>query len=640
MFDLIGSHLRLKRIYRSYIESAFPLRFDVLNRERARLLDNEHPGHLTQPALIEPMPIYTSSGQTLRNIAAGLGNDYEGFQELARGLVPQGVELYEHQTLSLETALSGKDLVVTTGTGSGKTECFLLPLFAELAREMKQWSPMGSHDPRRYWWRGSGEEQAGRRGGARREIGQFAHSQRPHAVRALILYPLNALVEDQLRRLRMALDNPDTNHWLDRERGGNRITFGRYTGATPVAGKPSNSNKVKQLTSALRELHGREQAIQKKLDHATGAEKERLEDVRYFFPSMESGEMWSRWDMQETPPDILITNYSMLNIMLNREVEEGIFEQTREWLRSNPDNHFHLIVDELHAYRGTQGTEVGYVLRLLLHRLGLSPESGQLRIITTSASIEKDDKSRTFLEEFFGRPKGRFTIVDNRQTEPREGLRNQITEHAAVLRQFCDAVDSESVAKLGRQHMPWQPPITAVRNIGKAMEDLAVELALVDPERQPDAKVLLGNALDRIDAEEALRDAVRAAAGGGEVRPVPLDRLDRVLFPDEVERWNPFPEHGEGSLSKALRGFLLSLAISQRGENDERAAAPTRGHLFYHNHQNLWACSNPDCDDDNCLPDERSKDDMVSPPVGALHATHRLSCSCGGRVLDLVVCEA
>ena len=71
--------------------------------------------------------------------------------------------------------------------------------------------------------------------------------------------------------------------------------------------------------------------------------------------------MWSRWDMQDDPPDILITNYSMLNIMLMRPVEDPIFRQTREWLAEDRRNTFHLVVDELHTYRGTPGTEVGYL---------------------------------------------------------------------------------------------------------------------------------------------------------------------------------------------------------------------------------------------------------------------------------------
>ncbi len=72
--------------------------------------------------------------------------------------------------------------------------------------------------------------------------------------------------------------------------------------------------------------------------------------------------MWSRWDMQDNPPDILVTNYVMLNIMLMREAETPIFNQTREWLQADPSHVFHLVVDELHTYRGTAGTEVAYLL--------------------------------------------------------------------------------------------------------------------------------------------------------------------------------------------------------------------------------------------------------------------------------------
>ena len=61
----------------------------------------------------------------------------------------------------------------------------------------------------------------------------------------------------------------------------------------------------------------------------------------------------------------------MLNIMLMRSVEAPIFDATRAWLSADQRNLFHLVVDELHTYRGTPGAEVGYLLRVLLDRLGL-----------------------------------------------------------------------------------------------------------------------------------------------------------------------------------------------------------------------------------------------------------------------------
>ena len=71
----------------------------------------------------------------------------------------------------------------------------------------------------------------------------------------------------------------------------------------------------------------------------------------FVFPSTDGGEMTNRWDMQETPPDILITNVSMLSAMLNREVEQPIFDKTRTWLTENDDAYFYLILDALHVDR-------------------------------------------------------------------------------------------------------------------------------------------------------------------------------------------------------------------------------------------------------------------------------------------------
>ena len=119
--------------------------------------------------------------------------------------------------------------------------------------------------------------------------------------------------------------------------------------------------------------------------------------------------MTNRWDMQTHPPDLLITNVSMLSAMLNREVEETIFEQTREWLRE-PDSYFYLVLDELHLQRGAAGTEVAYRIRLLLQRLGLTESAEQLRkirILASSASLpaSPDDeakKSAEYLWDMFG----------------------------------------------------------------------------------------------------------------------------------------------------------------------------------------------------------------------------------------------
>ena len=158
-------------------------------------------------------------------------------------------------------------------------------------------------------------------------ISQRAHEpgSRPAAIRALVLYPLNALAEDQMSRLRQALDSDRIRAWLSANRPGHRFWFGRYTGWTPISGSPQRDNAEAELRTELRKL-------------SSLATRVAGTDAQRFFPRFDGGEMWSRWDMQDAPPDILITNYSMLNIMLMRDIEDQIFAATRRWLERSGEH--------------------------------------------------------------------------------------------------------------------------------------------------------------------------------------------------------------------------------------------------------------------------------------------------------------
>jgi DEAD/DEAH box helicase domain-containing protein len=288
-----------------------------------------------------------------------------------------------------ESVVNGNDVIFTTGTGSGKTECFLLPVVAALVRESLAWGQPSQRDAQWDWWNHRLNQNSNRWLPRISQRSQESPLVRPAAMRALILYPLNALVEDQLGRMRTVLDSDLARGWLQTRRPGNRFYFGRYTGRTPVAGARSSTKEGKLRA----ELQLMEQEAQQVAGH----------DAARFFPRMEGGEMWSRWDMQDSPPDILITNYSMMNIMLMRSMEMPIFDLTRQWLEADSSHLFHLVVDELHTYRGTPGTEVAYLVRVLLDRLGLSLNSSQLRIIASSASLTDDSSGLDYLESFFGR---------------------------------------------------------------------------------------------------------------------------------------------------------------------------------------------------------------------------------------------
>ena len=127
--------------------------------------------------------------------------------------------------------------------------------------------------------------------------------------------------------------------------------------------------------------------------HAPVPEGESLEDRLALFTDPRRNEMVVRWDMVQAPPDILVTNFSMLNALLMRDVEANMFACTRPWLEESREHVFTLVVDELHLHRGTSGSEVGMVLRNLLARIGLAGDSPQLRVIGTSASLYDDPSS-------------------------------------------------------------------------------------------------------------------------------------------------------------------------------------------------------------------------------------------------------
>ena len=398
--DAIQTFEHLRDAYFRYYDTPFGLADQRLQAERRALLDRD--GGAYRKPLLELRPEYESSGRSLAESAAAAGADPDLADFISTGLLPGVPSLYRHQEEALTAGVQpGQHMVITAGTGSGKTESFLMPVLSSLLSESRTWTGHGASPDD--WWTSEGNPYHPQRDG---ETGREA------AVRTIVLYPMNALVDDQLIRLRRALDNDDIRAWLDANRNGHRFYFGRYTGATPVTGIRSNNLALGELRRYLRQTDQRgtraRQIATQKAD----------EDLRYFVPRLDGAEMRSRWDMLDYPPDILITNYSMLNVMLLRERDGHFFDSTRRWL-DNPANVFTLVVDELHTYRGTAGTEVAYLLRTLKRRLGLDARPEQFRVLAASASLDSERDS-DYLHQFFDVDQGTFSFITGSSITPAE----------------------------------------------------------------------------------------------------------------------------------------------------------------------------------------------------------------------------
>lgn len=413
--DPIGAIENVKEAAIRYLKWAYRIDNASLNKQRIDLLSLN--GNLFQSPYMELLPEYAQHPKItdVSDIAVIYPNEAwmkEFFDFIKKGLM--AYPPYLHQVEMLERAfIHRRNTVITSGTGSGKTESFLLPVFAQIYKEAKTWKPVSTSNPK--WFEDNPYTPCQRQG-----------ENRKAAVRAMILYPMNALVEDQMARLRKALDSDDVRAHFDSVLGGNRIYFGRYNGET--IGQKSYAilqanctprvfdEKRNHISETLGGLHQKFSDVLNLWTGLSSSQKKDQEEMLYISPRLDgktaTAEMLTRWDMQKTPPDIMVTNTSMLSIILMREAEKGIFDQTREWLRESEDNVFQLVVDELHLYRGTAGSEVACLLRMLYRALGLEPvirdndgkhrPNPQLRILASSASLGDDRATQKFMKEFFG----------------------------------------------------------------------------------------------------------------------------------------------------------------------------------------------------------------------------------------------
>jgi ATP-dependent helicase YprA (DUF1998 family) len=295
----LSASRRIEADYRRYLLSGYAPRTSKLRAAFEGAL-SEHFQLVRGPYLQAAPPF--ERGASLRGLV-GARVLNPRFAEIASPALPFDRPLHQHQEAAIRKAVaSRRNVIVATGTGSGKTECFLIPIIEHLLRE------------------------------------QAAGTLAEPGVRALLLYPMNALANDQLRRLRGVL------------RPCPEITFGRYVGETPE-------------------------------DTRTG--REQFHD-RFAGEDLLPNELVSRRQMQDAPPHFLLTNYAMLEYLLLRRRDSTLFDGAA-------GKHWRFIaLDEAHVYDGADGAEVAMLLRRLRDRV-VQSERGRLQCFATSATLGRGE---------------------------------------------------------------------------------------------------------------------------------------------------------------------------------------------------------------------------------------------------------
>lgn len=356
-------HKQLRTELENYIKSQYfgksPILLSALNNQ----IDDE--GLLYQRPFIESSPAYVTVQNGIET-ASLEGWMKEYFLQLAKAGIGVFASPFAHQISALEAATRGENLFVSTGTGSGKTECFMWPLLAKMAAEAR-----------------NSKESWAKRG-----------------VRTIIMYPMNALVSDQVSRLRRMIGDSD-NRFVKIFRntcgtGVRRPQFGMYTGRTPYPGDQPSTVQDRKLEKTLARMSFPQSDSEKEFfNHLLKEGKIPAKvDMNQFLqglheskhiPNADDAELITRFEMQQFCPDILITNYSMLEYMLLRPREQKIWNDTREWLVSNKENKLLFVIDEAHMYRGSSGGEVALLIRRLFHKLGIN--RSRVQFILTTASM-------------------------------------------------------------------------------------------------------------------------------------------------------------------------------------------------------------------------------------------------------------
>jgi len=570
-----------------YIEATYHIGHPHYVKQRRALLNEL--GGIYQAPYLESTPRYKSAQlyTEIDDLPAAALELLRMLSDPSKGKPVIYAKPYTHQLQALRQTLNESgNLMIMTGTGSGKTESFLLPILGKLAREARDHS---------------------------------AAFQKYNAVRALVLYPMNALVNDQLGRLRTLFGDPRTiglfEKWAKRP-----ALFARYTSRTPYAGLRSARKDGSRLASIGDFFGDIEDATRRYAKDPSSDEDHRALDLfaalqkRGKWPAKESVSDWlgkaptswakranwrphdaellTRHEVHASPPDLLITNYSMLEYMMMRPIERRIFDATREWLDACPDEKFLVVLDEAHLYRGAQGAEVGLLMRRLRERLGIPAERFQVICATASFSEEGKKNAGKFGAQLSGVPAEAFFSITG-DLLPRSPASCGTAADANLLA----TLDLEKFYSADpAQQMAAVEPFLAARGVTAT----------------GDVDAALYKALGDYSPFNHLVNQTMVAA-------ISLSELPGVVFDKSV----PAPA------AEQATSALLALGSRAREKPGEASLLPCRIHSFFRGLPGLWICMNRECPDAE-----------IGSPAGKLYSQPLDRCTCcDAPVLEYFTCR-
>lgn len=566
-YSIENTHKALKGRLIEYIETAYFGKNDELRNLCKDELELQ--GVMWKEPYIEANPAYVS-------VISGISKSKsipEDVKEILGEMIEFGLGVYQnpysHQIEALEAFYSGKDLFVATGTGSGKTECFMWPMISKLVREAKM----------------------------------SAESWSKRGVRAMMLYPMNALVSDQLGRLRKMIGTDAFyNLFVDYTKENRRPQFGMYTGRTPYAGEIKYQQDKALAATLQANLIDRDQETVDQLKKM--GKYPAKHDLEHFIDGLleqkhitndKDAEMITRFEMQQHTPDILITNYSMLEYMLMRQEEQSIWKDTSEWLKADDENKLLFIIDEAHMYRGASGGEVALLIRRFINKLGVDRK--KIQFILTSASIPKNEENK--VKQFIAD----LTAMDDNDSSNIAIIRGSqeiIDNHSSIK------LDAELLAQFDIDLLHGKSRMTGIRQFGK-LAKLDVDSCDFSDEKQ--VENWLYKELVKIKPLLSIMKNCRGNA-------IAFDELAKKVFPD-----------ANSTVAKKATSVLLSVAPLAKNKEGQ-VLFPSRLHMMFRGIRGIYACSNPNC---------HAKKHVTNLPLGKIYiGNHPDICECGGKVYELL----